>query len=88
MYVAIPYTRGAHIPRLLCIKKYLNNHFAMYTRLTRFRTHVELASPAYLGLTEEGTDFWPKNRFSFYRFKLFFSPFSTQKPIPNVKIFI
>ena len=39
-------------------------------------------------LREEGTDFWPKNRFFFYRFKLFFSPFSTQKPIPNVKIFI
>ena len=38
-------------------------------------------------LREEGTDFWPKNRF-FYRFKLLFSPFSSQKPIPNVKIFI
>ena len=39
-------------------------------------------------LREEGTDFLPKNRFFFYRFKLFFSPFSTQKPTPNVKIFM
>ena len=30
--------------------EYLNNYFAMYTRLTRSRIREELASPAYLGL--------------------------------------
>ena len=39
-----------HIPRLFGVKKYLNNYFARYKRLTRSRIYVELASPAYLGL--------------------------------------
>ena len=32
--------------------------------------------------------FLAKKSIFFYRFKLFFSPFSTQKPTPNVKIFM
>ena len=51
MYNELPYTSGAHIPRLLCIKIYLNNYFAMYTCLTRSGIRVELASHAYLGLS-------------------------------------
>ena len=38
------------IPGLLGVRNYLNNYFAMYTRLTRSRIRVELAYPAYLGL--------------------------------------
>ena len=44
----LPYTRETRIPRLLEVKNYLNNNFAMYTCLTRFRIRVELASTAYL----------------------------------------
>ena len=50
MSEALPYTREIHIPRLLEVKNYLNNYFAMYTCLTRVRIRVELASPAYCGL--------------------------------------
>ena len=38
------------IPRLNGVKTYLKNSFAMYTRLTRSRLRVELASPTYLRL--------------------------------------
>ena len=38
------------IPRLFGVRNYLNNYFAMYTRLTHSRIRVELALPAYLGL--------------------------------------
>ena len=47
---ALAYTRRARIPRLPGVRKYLNNYFAMYTRLTRLRTRGDLASPAYPGL--------------------------------------
>ena len=46
----ILYTRGTRIPRLLKVKNYSNNYFAIYPRLTRSRIRVELATPAYLGL--------------------------------------
>ena len=45
-----PDTRGTCIPRLLGVKNYVNNYFAMYTRLTRSRMRVDLASFAYLRL--------------------------------------
>ena len=38
------------IPRRLGVEHYLNNYFAMYKRLTRYRIPVELASPAKMGL--------------------------------------
>ena len=38
------------ITRLLAVRNYLNNDFAMYKRLTPSRIRVEHASPAYLGL--------------------------------------
>ena len=41
---------GTRILRLLWVRNYLNNYFAMNKSLTRSRTHMELASPAYLGL--------------------------------------
>ena len=44
------YRRRTSIPRLLGFKNYLNNYYAMYTRLTRSRISVEFASPAYFGL--------------------------------------
>ena len=44
----LPYTRGIRIPRLLGVKKYLNNYFAMYNCLMCSRIGVELASSAYL----------------------------------------
>ena len=47
---ALPYTRGTRIPHLLGVRNYLKNYFAMYTRLTRSRIRLELASPTYLGL--------------------------------------
>ena len=47
---ALSYTRGTRIPSLNGVKNYLNNYFAMYTRLASSRIHVELASPAYLGV--------------------------------------
>ena len=47
---ALPYTRDACIPLLLGVKNYLNNDFAIYKRLTRFRLRTKLASPAYFGL--------------------------------------
>ena len=34
---ALPYTRTTRIPRLLQVRNYFNNYFAMYTRLTRSR---------------------------------------------------
>ena len=46
----VPSTRGTRIPRLLVVQNYLNNYFAMYTRLTLSRIRVELASPACLRL--------------------------------------
>ena len=46
-----PYTRIIRNPRLLGVKNYLNNYFAMYTYLTHFRIRVEHTSPAYLGLS-------------------------------------
>ena len=46
---ALPYTRGICIARILGIYDYLNNYFALYTRLTRSRIRVELESPASWG---------------------------------------
>ena len=46
----LPYTAEARIHRLLGVKNYLNNYFAMYTCLARFRVGVKLASPVYLEL--------------------------------------
>ena len=45
---ALSYTRGTRIARLLGARYYLNNYFAMYTRLTCSRIQVEHASPACL----------------------------------------
>ena len=42
----LPYTRETRIPHLHVVRNSLNNKFAMYTRLTRPRIRVELASPA------------------------------------------
>ena len=36
---------GTRIPRILGIRNYLKNYFAMYKRLTRSRIQVELTSP-------------------------------------------
>ena len=47
---ALPYTGEARIPRLLGVKNYLNNYFAMLTCLPRIRIGVKLASLDYLGL--------------------------------------
>ena len=47
---ALPYTLRARIPSLPGVRNYLNNYFATYTRLSRSSRHMELASPAYLGL--------------------------------------
>ena len=44
------YIRGTRISRLLGVKDYLNNYFAMYKRLTSSHIYVELASLTYLGL--------------------------------------
>ena len=46
----LPYTGGPRIPHLLGVKNYLNNYFAMYTRLTRSHLHADLASPTYFWL--------------------------------------
>ena len=43
------YTHRTRIPRLLRVRNYLNNYFALYKRLTRSRIHADLAFPAYLG---------------------------------------
>ena len=43
-------TRGPRIPRLLEVRKYLNNYFVIYERLTPSRMRMELAIPAYMGL--------------------------------------
>ena len=48
--VTLPHKRESRIPRLLQVKNYLINFFAMYTCLTRFRIREKLASPAYLAL--------------------------------------
>ena len=48
--VALPYTRGTRIRHPLGVRNYLNNYFAMYTRVTRSHIYVELASPSYLVL--------------------------------------
>ena len=37
-------------PAYLGVRNYLNNYFAMYTRLTFFAISVELASPAKMAL--------------------------------------
>ena len=41
---ALPYTHGTRLPRLLGLRDYINNYFAMYKRLTRSRICVEIAS--------------------------------------------
>ena len=46
----LQYSRGIGTFRLHVVKNYLINYFAMYTRLTRSRIGVELASSAYLGI--------------------------------------
>ena len=57
---ALPYTRGPLIPRLLGIWNYFNNYFAMYTRLTRSRIGVELASPLLLGVRNYLNNYFAK----------------------------
>ena len=47
---ALPYARVTRFLRLLGDKNYLNNYFAMYTRLPRSRLRVYLESPAFLVL--------------------------------------
>ena len=44
------YTRGTRIPRILGVRNYINNYFAMYKRLTRSHIHADLPPPTYLGL--------------------------------------
>ena len=46
----LPYWRRICTFRLHVVENYLINYLALYVRLTRSRTRVELASPAYLGL--------------------------------------
>ena len=43
----LPYTRGIRIPCLLGVRNYLNNYFAMYTRLTRLE-YVRNSHPRLL----------------------------------------
>ena len=50
MFDILPYMCGTRIPCLLGVRNYLDNYFAMYTRLTCSRICVELAFPAYLWL--------------------------------------
>ena len=49
MFGRLSYTGGTRLPRILGVKNYLNNYFAMNTCLLRYRMRVELASPVYLG---------------------------------------
>ena len=44
--VALPYTRGTRIRHPLGVRNYLNNYLAMYTRVTRSRIRMDLASRA------------------------------------------
>ena len=37
-------------PTYVGVRNYLNNYFAMYTRLTRSHIHMDLASPTYFWL--------------------------------------
>ena len=48
----LPYSRGIRTFRLQVVKNYLINYFDFYARLTRIlsRIHVEVVSPAILGL--------------------------------------
>ena len=48
--LSLPYTRGNRILRLRGVRNYLNNYFAMYTRLTPSHIYADLAFPAYLEL--------------------------------------
>ena len=45
----LPNSRGTRASRLLGVRIYLNNYFAINKCLTHSRLHVEIASPAYLG---------------------------------------
>ena len=72
-------------PKKTSVKKKLNNPVDISESDEFIMVHTSFFCNF---LREKGTDFWPKDQFLFYRFKLFFSLFSTQKPIPNVKIFI
>ena len=47
---ALPYTGETRFPGLHGVRNYLNNNFAMYTRLTRSRIRLEIASHVYSGL--------------------------------------
>ena len=44
----LPYSGGPRIPRLLGVRNYLNNYFAMYKRLTRSRVLRLLGVRNYL----------------------------------------
>ena len=46
----LPYSGRTCIPRLLGVSNYLNNYFAIYTRLTRLHIQADLASPTYFWL--------------------------------------
>ena len=47
----LPYTCGTRSPRLLGVRNYLNNYFAMCKRLTHSRIRVELAAPRLVGVS-------------------------------------
>ena len=49
-FLRAPVSRGTRIRRLLWVKNYLKNYFAMYKHVTHSRIRVELVSPAYMGL--------------------------------------
>ena len=46
----LPYSCGIRTFQLHVVNNYLINYLALYARLMRSRTRVELASPVYLGL--------------------------------------
>ena len=48
--MTLPYTRETRLHRLLGVRNYLNNYFAIYTRLTRSHIHADVESLANLGL--------------------------------------
>ena len=55
---ALPYMRGIRIPRLLGVRYYLNNYYAMYTCLKRSRISEETRIPRQLGVSNYSNDYF------------------------------
>ena len=78
------YPDGIEVTELKCEVPFQNLLHYTVTRLMAYLNLQFENKQLLLVLREEGTDFWPKTRFSF----IVLNYFLPQKPTPNVNIFM